>query len=180
MPKPNMYQSLHTTVIGDNGEPFEIQIRTYEMHQVAEYGIAAHWKYKEGDTSGKASNDDMKLAWLRQSFELQQDINDPKDFLETMKMDLFASQVFVFTPRGDVIELPAGSTPLDFAFKIHSAIGCKCVGAKVNGKMVTIDYTLQNGDIVEIVTSANSAGPSIDWLKIAKSSNARIKIRSWL
>ena len=180
MPKPNMYQSLHTTVIGDNGEPFEIQIRTYEMHQVAEYGIAAHWKYKEGDTTGKASNDDMKLAWLRQSLEWQQDINDPKDFLETMKMDLFASQVFVFTPRGDVIELPAGSTPLDFAFKIHSAIGCKCVGAKVNGKMVTIDYTLQNGDIVEIVTSANSAGPSIDWLKIAKSSSARNKIRQWL
>ena len=180
MPKPNMYQSLHTTVIGDNGEPFEIQIRTYEMHQVAEYGIAAHWKYKEGDTSGKSSNDDIKLAWLRQSLEWQQDINDPKDFLETMKMDLFASQVFVFTPRGDVIELPAGSTPLDFAFKIHSAIGCKCVGAKVNGKMVTIDYTLQNGDIVEIVTSANSAGPSVDWLKIAKSSNARNKIRGWL
>lgn len=180
MPKPNMYQSLHTTVIGDNGEPFEIQIRTYEMHKVAEYGIAAHWKYKEGDTSGKSSNDDIKLAWLRQSLEWQQDINDPKDFLETMKMDLFASQVFVFTPRGDVIELPAGSTPLDFAFKIHSAIGCKCVGAKVNGKMVTIDYTLQNGDIVEIVTSANSSGPSVDWLKIAKSSNARNKIRSWL
>ena len=180
MPKPNMYQSLHTTVIGDNGEPFEIQIRTYEMHQVAEYGIAAHWKYKEGDTSGKSSNDDIKLAWLRQSLEWQQDLNDPKDFLETMKMDLFASQVFVFTPRGDVIELPAGSTPLDFAFKIHSAIGCKCVGAKVNGKMVTIDYTLQNGDIVEIITSANSAGPSVDWLKIAKSSNARNKIRGWL
>ena len=180
MPKPNMYQSLHTTVIGDNGEPFEIQIRTYEMHKVAEYGIAAHWKYKEGDTSGKSTNDDIKLAWLRQSLEWQQDLNDPKDFLETMKMDLFASQVFVFTPRGDVIELPAGSTPLDFAFKIHSAIGCKCVGAKVNGKMVTIDYTLQNGDIVEIVTSANSAGPSVDWLKIAKSSNARNKIRGWL
>ena len=180
MPKPNMYQSLHTTVIGDNGDPFEIQIRTYEMHQVAEYGIAAHWKYKEGDTSGESSGDDIKLAWLRQSLEWQKDINDPKDFLETMKMDLFASQVFVFTPKGDVIELPAGSTPLDFAFKIHSAIGCKCVGAKVNGKMVTIDYTLQNGDIVEIVTSANSAGPSVDWLKIAKSSNARNKIRSWL
>ncbi|MDD7216457.1 MAG: bifunctional (p)ppGpp synthetase/guanosine-3',5'-bis(diphosphate) 3'-pyrophosphohydrolase [Firmicutes bacterium] len=180
MPKPNMYQSLHTTVIGDNGEPFEIQIRTYEMHQVAEYGIAAHWKYKEGDTSGKSSGDDIKLAWLRQSLEWQKDLKDPKDFLETMKMDLFASQVFVFTPKGDVIELPAGSTPLDFAFKIHSAIGCKCVGAKVNGKMVTIDYTLQNGDIVEIVTSANSAGPSVDWLKIAKSSNARNKIRSWL
>lgn len=180
MPKPNMYQSLRTTVIGDNGEPFEIQIRTHEMHEVAEYGIAAHWKYKEGDTSGKASSDDIKLAWLRQSLEWQQDINDPKVFLETMKMDLFATQVFVFTPRGDVIELPAGSTPLDFAFKIHSAIGCKCVGAKVNGKMVTIDHTLQNGDIVEIVTSSNSSGPSVDWLKIAKSSNARNKIRGWL
>ena len=180
MPKLNMYQSLHTTVIGDNGEPFEIQIRTREMHNVAEYGIAAHWKYKEGDVSGKASNDDMKLAWLRQSMEWQKDINDPKDFLETMKMDLFASQVFVFTPKGDVLELPAGSTPLDFAFKVHSAIGCKCVGAKVNGKMVTIDYTLHNGDIVEIVTSANSSGPSVDWLKIAKSSNARNKIRAWL
>lgn len=180
MPKPNMYQSLHTTVISDNGDPFEIQIRTHEMHQIAEYGIAAHWKYKEGDTSGRSSADDIKLAWLRQSLEWQQDLNDPKDFLETMKMDLFATQVFVFTPRGDVIELPAGSTPLDFAFKIHSAIGCKCVGAKVNGKMVTIDHTLQNGDIVEIVTSANSSGPSVDWLKIAKSSNARNKIRSWL
>ena len=180
MPKPNMYQSLHTTVIGDNGEPFEIQIRTKEMHQIAEYGIAAHWKYKEGDTRGQASNDDVKLAWLRQSLEWQQDLNDPKEFLETMKVDLFASQVFVFTPRGEVIELPAGSTPLDFAFKIHPAIGCKCVGAKVNGKMVTIDYTLKHGDIVEIVTSANAAGPSIDWLKIAKSSNARNKIRSWL
>ena len=180
MPKPNMYQSLHTTVIGDNGEPFEIQIRTKEMHRIAEYGIAAHWKYKEGNTSGQASNDDVKLAWLRQSLEWQKDLSDPKDFLETMKVDLFASQVFVFTPRGEVIELPAGSTPLDFAFKIHTAIGCKCVGAKVNGKMVTIDYTLKHGDIVEIVTSANAAGPSIDWLKIAKSSNARNKIRSWL
>ena len=180
MPKPNMYQSLHTTVIGEQGDPFEIQIRTYEMHEVAEYGIAAHWKYKDGKVSGENSPDDLKLAWLRQSLEWQKDLKDPKEFLETMKMDLFASQVFVFTPKGDVIELPAGSTPLDFAFKIHSAIGCKCVGAKVNGKMVTIDYTLQNGDIVEIVTSANSSGPSVDWLRIAKSSNARNKIRSWL
>ncbi len=180
MPKPNMYQSLHTTVIGDNGEPFEIQIRTHEMHEIAEYGIAAHWKYKEGKTAGHASNDDMKLAWLRQSIEWQKDLADPKEFLETMKMDLFATQVFIFTPRGDLFELPAGSTPLDFAFKVHSAVGCKCVGAKVNGKMVTIDHTLQNGDIVEIVTSANAAGPSVDWLKIAKTSNARNKIRQWL
>lgn len=180
MPKPNMYQSLHTTVIGDNGEPFEIQIRTYEMHKVAEYGIAAHWKYKEGDTSGKESTDDMKLAWLRQSMEMEKDASDPKEFLDTMKMDLFATQVYVFTPQGKVLELPSGSTPLDFAFKIHSAIGYKCVGAKVNGKMVTIDYTLQNGDIVEIVTSANSSGPSVDWLRIAKSSSARNKIRQWL
>ncbi|MCI6011784.1 MAG: bifunctional (p)ppGpp synthetase/guanosine-3',5'-bis(diphosphate) 3'-pyrophosphohydrolase [Firmicutes bacterium] len=180
MPKPNMYQSLHTTVIGEHGEIFEIQIRTYEMHEVAEYGIAAHWKYKEGKSDTENSSDDLKLAWVRQSLEWQKDLKDPKEFLETMKMDLFATQVFVFTPKGDVIELPAGSTPLDFAFKIHSAIGCKCVGAKVNGKMVTIDYTLQNGDIVEIVTSANSSGPSVDWLKIAKSSNARNKIRNWL
>ena len=180
MPKPNMYQSLHTTVIGDNGEPFEIQIRTHEMHEIAEYGIAAHWKYKEGKTAGNATNDDVKLAWLRQSIEWQKDLADPKEFLETMKMDLFATQVFIFTPRGDLFELPAGSTPLDFAFKVHSAVGCKCVGAKVNGKMVTIDHTLQNGDIVEIVTSANAPGPSVDWLKIAKTSNARNKIRQWL
>lgn len=180
MPKPNMYQSLHTTVIADNGEPFEIQIRTYEMHQIAEYGIAAHWKYKEGDETGNQNREDMKLAWLRQTLEWQKEMNHPKEFMETLKMDLFASQVFVFTPKGDVLELPAGSTPLDFAFKIHSAIGCKCVGAKVNGKMVTIDHTLQNGDIIEIVTSSNSSGPSVDWLKIAKSSTARNKIRQWL
>ena len=177
MPKPNMYQSLHTTVIGDTGNPFEIQIRTYEMHKIAEYGIAAHWKYKEGITHDK---EEVKLAWLRQTLEWQKDMNDPKEFMETLKVDLFASQVFVFTPQGDVLELPAGSTPLDFAFKIHSDIGCKCVGAKVNGKMVTIDHTLENGNIVEIVTSPNAAGPSIDWLKIAKSSTARNKIRQWL
>ena len=180
MPKPNMYQSIHTTVIGENGEPFEIQIRTHEMHQVAEYGIAAHWKYKEGKTSGESSSDDLKLAWLRQSLELEKDSADPKDFLENVKMDLFASQVFVFTPQGKVLELPNGSTPLDFAFKIHSEIGYKCVGAKVSGKMVPIDYVLQNGDIVEIVTSSNSSGPSMDWLNIAKSSNARNKIRAFL
>ena len=180
MPKPNMYQSLHTTVLGDNGEPFEIQIRTYEMHRVAEYGIAAHWKYKEGKTSGDQNQEEMKLAWVRQTLEWHKELNDPKEFMETLKMDLFATQVFVFTPKGEVIDLPAGSTPLDFAFKIHTAVGCKCVGAKVNGKMVTIDHVLNNGDIVEIVTSSNSSGPSIDWLKIAKSSTARTKIRQWL
>lgn len=180
MPKPNMYQSIHTTVIGENGDPFEIQIRTREMHHVAEYGIAAHWKYKEGKHSGESSNDEIKLAWLRQSLELEKDSDDPKDFLENVKMDLFASQVFVFTPQSKVLELPNGSTPLDFAFKIHSEIGYKCVGAKVSGKMVPIDYVLQNGDIVEIVTSSNSSGPSMDWLNIAKSSNARNKIRAYL
>lgn len=177
MPKPNRYQSLHTTVIGDNGEPFEIQIRTYEMHRIAEYGIAAHWKYKEGVSEDK---EEGKLAWLRQTLEWQKDLNDPKEFMETLKVDLFSNQVFVFTPKGDVIELPAGSTPLDFAFKIHSAIGVKCIGAKVNGKMVPIDHTLKNGNIVEIVTASNAKGPSIDWLKIAQSSNARNKIRQWL
>lgn len=177
MPKTNRYQSLHTTVIGDSGEPFEIQIRTYEMHRIAEYGIAAHWKYKEGVAEDR---EEGKLAWLRQTLEWQKDLNDPKEFMETLKVDLFSNQVFVFTPKGDVIELPAGSTPLDFAFKIHSAIGVKCIGAKVNGKMVPIDHTLKNGNIVEIVTSSNSKGPSIDWLKIAQSSNARNKIRGWL
>ncbi len=177
MPKPNMYQSLHTTVIGDAGRPFEIQIRTHEMHQIAEYGIAAHWKYKEGI---KSDTEEVKLSWLRQALEWQKDVSDPREFMESLKMDLFSSQVFVFTPQGDVIDLPAGSTPLDFAFKIHTDVGCKCVGAKVNGKMVTIDYPLENGNIIEIVTSPNAAGPSIDWLKIAKSSSARNKIRQWL
>ncbi|MBK5253042.1 MAG: bifunctional (p)ppGpp synthetase/guanosine-3',5'-bis(diphosphate) 3'-pyrophosphohydrolase [Peptostreptococcaceae bacterium] len=180
MPKTNMYQSLHTTVIGDNGDPFEIQIRTYAMNQVAEYGIAAHWKYKEGDSSGKTDESDMKLAWLRQTLEWQKDTEDPVEFMESLKLDLFETQVYVFTPKGDVIELPAESTPLDFAFKIHSDVGARCVGAKINGKMVTIDHVLQNGDIIEIVTSSNSSGPSMDWLKIAKSSHARTKIRNWL
>ena len=180
MPKPNMYQSLHTTVIGDNGEPFEIQIRTYEMHRIAEYGIAAHWKYKEGKVSENDEESEQKLAWLRQALEWQQDAEDSIDFLETMKVDLFDNQVFVFTPGGDVMELPAESTPLDFAFKVHTDVGIKCVGAKVNGKMVTIDHRLNNGDIVEIVTSANSSGPSLDWVNICKTSAAKHKIKSWL
>jgi len=177
MPKPNNYQSLHTTVIGDNGNPFEIQIRTYEMHKVAEYGIAAHWKYKEGI---QKEDEETKLAWLRQTLEWQKEVSDSKDFVETLKMDLFSNQVFVFTPMADVVELPAGSTPLDFAFKIHTAIGYKCTGAKVNGKMVPIDYVLQNGEIVDIVTSSNSKGPSIDWLKIVKTNSAKNKIRQYL
>ena len=176
MPKPNRYQSLHTTVIGKNGNPFEIQIRTKEMHHVAEYGIAAHWKYKEGIAS---EDEEVKLAWLRQTIEWQQELKDPGDFMETVKVDLFSNQVFVFTPKGDVMELPAGSTPLDFAFKVHTAVGCKCVGAKVNGKMVTIDYVLKNGEIVDIVTSANSH-PNLDWLKIVKTNSAKNKIRQYL
>ena len=180
MPKPNMYQSIHTTVIGDNGEPFEIQIRTYEMHRIAEYGIAAHWKYKEGKMSGREEESEQKLAWLRQALEWQKEADDSVEFLQTLKVDLFDNQVFVFTPAGDVMELPAESTPLDFAFKIHTDVGIRCVGAKVNGKMVTIDHHLQNGDIVEIVTSSNSSGPSVDWLKLCKTSTARAKIRNWL
>jgi GTP pyrophosphokinase len=177
MPKPNRYQSIHTTVLGEKGQPFEIQIRTWAMHRVAEYGIAAHWKYKEGLDGDQ---EEVKLAWLRQTLEWNKDLSDPREFMETLRMDLFASQVFVFTPKGEVIELPAGSTPLDFAFKIHTDIGIKCVGAKVNAKMVPIDHQLENGEIVEIITSNNSNGPSIDWLQVAKSSNARSKIRSWL
>jgi len=177
MPKPNMYQSLHTTLIGDGGEPFEVQIRTAAMHRVAEYGIAAHWKYKEGIGDDQ---EELKLAWIRQTLEWNRDMNDPREYMETMRTDLFSSQVFVFTPRGDVMELPAGSTPLDFAFKIHSDIGIKCVGARVNSKLVPIDYILQNGEVIEIVTSNTSKGPSIDWLKIAKSAGARQKIRQWL
>lgn len=177
MPKPNMYQSLHTTVIDSAGDPLEIQIRTFEMHKTAEYGIAAHWKYKEGD-SGDVDFD-KKLSWLREILDWQREFNDAKDFMESLKIDLFTDEVYVFTPRGEVIDLPMGSCPLDFAYRIHTDIGNQCVGAKVNGKMVPFDYKLSNGNIVEIITSINSSGPSRDWLNIVKSSQAKTKIRQW-
>ena len=177
MPKPNMYQSLHTTVIGPEGETFEVQIRTWDMHRTAEYGIAAHWKYKEGTV--KTDNFDEKLTWLRQLLEWQKDLKDPKEFMESLKIDLFTDEVFVFTPKGDVINLPNGSTPIDFAYRVHTVVGHSCVGAKVDGRIVPLDYKLKNGNIVEILTSTSSSGPSRDWLKIVKSSQAKNKIRQW-
>ena len=176
-PKPNGYQSLHTTVIGREGLPFEVQIRTWEMHHTAEYGIAAHWKYKQGMANEKLGTEEA-FEWVRKLLESQQDI-DAEEFVRTMRVDLFADEVFVFTPRGDVINLPAGATPIDFAYNIHSAVGNHMTGAKVNGRMVPFDTALKNGDIVEVITSKSAHGPSRDWMKICKSNEARNKIRQW-
>lgn len=177
MPKPNMYQSLHTTVIGPQGKTFEIQIRTFDMHKTAEYGIAAHWKYKEGTSEN--GDFDTKLSWIRDMLEWQRETSDAQEFMEAFKIDLFSDEVFVFTPKGVVINLPNDSTPIDFAYRIHTDVGNRCIGAKVNGKMVTLDYHLKTGEIVEILTSSTPKGPNIDWLSIAKSNQAKSKIKAW-
>ena len=177
MPKPNNYQSLHTTVIGTRGQPVEIQIRTWDMHHIAEYGVAAHWRYKEGHAAGRTSEFDEKMGWLRNLLEWQ-DTSNPQEFVNALKLDAFSDEVFVFTPRGDVIDLPQGAIPIDFAYRIHTDVGHRCVGAKVNGKIVPLDYALKNGDIVEVITS-KTGKPSLDWLKIVGSSESRSKIRNW-
>ncbi|HZK12353.1 MAG TPA: bifunctional (p)ppGpp synthetase/guanosine-3',5'-bis(diphosphate) 3'-pyrophosphohydrolase [Atribacterota bacterium] len=179
MPKSNMYQSLHTTVVTPKGEPLEIQIRTWEMHKTAEYGIAAHWKYKEKVDLKKDKKLEERLSWLRQILEWQKDLKDPKEFMENLKIGLFQDEVFTFTPKGDVKILPSGSTPIDFAYLIHTDVGHRCMGAKVNKKIIPLDYKLKSGDIVEILTSKSSRGPSRDWLKIAKTSGAKNRIRIW-
>ncbi len=176
MPKPNMYQSLHTTVVGPSGDPLEIQIRTWEMHRTSEYGIAAHWRYKEG---GKADQYENKLSWLRALLEWQKDMRDSRVFMENLKLDLFDSQVFVFSPRGDVYSIPASGTPLDFAYQVHTDVGNHCVGAKVNGRIVPLDYGMQNGDICEILVNKSSGRPSLDWLALVKTSSAKHKIKQW-
>ncbi|CDM69163.1 GTP pyrophosphokinase [Clostridium bornimense] len=179
MPKPNMYQSLHTTVLAKDGKPFEIQIRTFEMHKTAEYGIAAHWQYKEGTTNIKESDLQSKLAWIREVIEWQREEENPKEFMENFKIDLFSDEVFVFTPRGKVINLPHGATPIDLAYRIHTDVGNRCIGAKVNGRIVSLDYELKTGEIVEILTSSIEKGPNIDWLSTVKSNQAKTKIRAW-
>lgn len=178
MPKSNLYQSLHTTVMGPEGEPLEVQIRTFEMHHTAEYGIAAHWRYKDG---GKEDREfEQKLSWLRQLLEWQRDMRDAREFMDTLKVDLFSEEVFVFTPKGDVLDLPAGSTPIDFAYRIHTDVGNHCVGAKVNGRIVPLTTSLENGDIVEVLVNRKSPGPSVDWLNIVQTSQAKNRIRQWI
>ncbi len=183
VPKSNMYQSLHTTVLSAGGQPLEIQIRTFEMHRISEYGIAAHWRYKESGGSKPATGSDKgfdaKLSWVRQLLEWHQDMNDSSDFVNAVKMDIFADEVFVFTPRGDVIDLPVGCCPIDFAYRIHTDVGNRCVGAKVNGRIVPLDYKLSNGDIVEVITSKQANGPSRDWINIVGASDTRNKIKGW-
>jgi len=177
LPKPNGYRSLHTTVITQSGEPFEIQIRTREMHEVDEIGIAAHWKYKEGKSLDR--DYETKIAWLRQMLDWQKEVRSSKEFVERVKVDLFSDEVLIFTPKGDVIELPQGSTPVDFAFRIHTDIGYRCIGAKVNGALVPLNYKLQTGDRVEIVTSKTSTGPKLDWLQFVGTNSAKSRIKAY-